>query len=117
MPEVTVSESAPSTFNTDVFSTRLRTLFAGHFGPGRVVETKPIMASEDFSQFWRADQTKQAVISWVGGTPKEKWDAAGGDESKLPSLHSPLWAPDADAVISTATEAMTVAALEVLKKG
>jgi metal-dependent amidase/aminoacylase/carboxypeptidase family protein len=117
MPEVSVSESAPSTFNTDEFSSRLRTVFTDHFGTARVVETKPIMASEDFSQYWREDESKQAVIFWVGGTPRAKWDAAGGDESKLPSLHSPFWAPDAEAVISTATEAMTVAALDVLKKG
>ena len=43
--------------------------------------------------------------------------AAGGDETRLPSLHSPFWAPEADTVISTATEAMTVAALDILKKG
>jgi hypothetical protein len=36
---------------------------------------------------------------------------------KLPSLHSPFWAPDADAVISTATEAMTVAALGRAEEG
>jgi hippurate hydrolase len=117
MPDVTISEAAPSTFNTDAFGAHLRTLFANQFGADRVVTTKPIMASEDFSQYWQADKTKQAVIFWVGGTPKAKWDAAGGDESKLPSLHSPFWAPDAEAVISTATEAMTTAALDVLKKG
>jgi hippurate hydrolase len=32
-----------------------------------------------------------------------------------PSLHSSLWAPDAEAVISTATEAMTVLALNILR--
>ena len=31
--------------------------------------------------------------------------------ASLPSLHSPFWAPDAEPVIATATEAMTVAAL------
>jgi amidohydrolase len=117
MPEVTISEAAPSTFNTAQFSTRLHSLFSNHFGASRVVETKPIMASEDFSQYWRADESKQAVIFWVGGTPKAKWDAAGGDETKLPSLHSPFWAPDAEAVISTATEALTLASLDILKKG
>jgi hippurate hydrolase len=116
MPEVTISETAPSTFNTDEFGSRLRALFSNHFGADRVIASKPIMASEDFSQFWQADKSKQAVIFWVGGTPKAKWDAAGGDESKLPSLHSPFWAPVAEAVISSATEALTVAALDVLKK-
>jgi hypothetical protein len=41
---------------------------------------------------------------------------AGGNAQKLPSLHSPFWAPDAEAVVATATEALTLAALDVLKK-
>jgi hippurate hydrolase len=117
MPEVTVPESAPSTFNTDELGQRMRGVFAQHFGADRVVESKPIMASEDFSRYWLADKSKQSLLFWVGGTPRAKWDAAGGDETRLPSLHSPFWAPDAEAVISTATEAMSVAALDILKKG
>jgi len=74
------------------------------------------MAAEDFGRYWLADKSSQSVIFWVGGVPKERWDAAGGDTLKLPALHSPLWAPDAEAVISTATEALTVASLDVLKK-
>lgn len=118
MPVVTVSGAmyTPSTFNTDALSTHLISLFRQHFGNDRVVETKPIMAGEDFGRYWLADKTKQSTIFWVGGVPKEKWDAAGGDVLKLPSLHSPFWAPDAEAVISTATEAMTIAALDVLRK-
>jgi amidohydrolase len=118
MPVVTVEQPyTPSTFNTEKLSGHLIELFGSHFGADRVVRTKPIMGGEDFSQFWLADKTKEATIFWVGGVPKAKWDAAGGDDTKLPSLHSPFWAPDADAVISTATEAMTVAALDVLRKG
>ena len=117
MPIIAVEPTyTPSTFNTEAYSTHLLQLFGSHFGQDRVKQTKPIMAGEDFSQFWLADKTKEAVIFWVGGVPKAKWDAAGGDETKLPSLHSPFWAPDAEAVISTATEALTVAALDVLKK-
>jgi hippurate hydrolase len=117
MPVVTVREPyTPSTYNTDKLSSRLIDLFGQHFGPERVRETKAVMGGEDFSQYWLADKTKEATIFWVGGVPKAKWDAAGGDESKLPSLHSPFWAPEADTVISTATEAMTLAALDILKK-
>jgi hippurate hydrolase len=118
MPVVTrINETGDATFNTEAFSTRLSKLFTSHFGADRFETTKPIMASEDFSQYWITDKSKQSVIFWVGGVPTAKWDAAGGDITKLPSLHSPLWAPDAQAVISTATEAMTLAALDVLKKG
>jgi amidohydrolase len=118
MPIVEIEQpSADATFNTPQLSERLLQVFGGHFGSSRVVETKPIMASEDFSRFWLADKSKQSVIFWVGGVPQAKWDAVKGDTLKLPALHSPLWAPDAEAVISTATEAMTVAALDILKKG
>ena len=117
MPVVEIEQpSADATFNTPEFSERLTKLFKGHFGDARVEQPKPVMAAEDFSRFWLADKTKQSVIFWVGGVPRDKWDAVKGDTLKLPALHSPFWAPDADAVISTAIEAMTVASLDVLKK-
>jgi len=116
MPEVAVEpEHTPATFNTDHLSSRVLDLFGRHFGKERAIPVKPIMAGEDFGQFWLADQSTESTIFWVGGVPNDQWDAAGGDDSKLPSLHSPFWAPDADAVISTATEALTVAALDILK--
>ena len=119
MPVVTVREEmyTPATFNTDKLSARALELFTGHFGAARVTKTPAVMGGEDFSRFWLADKSIESLIFWVGGTPKPAWDAAKGDQSKLPSLHSPYWAPDAEAVISTATEAMTVAALDVLRKG
>jgi hippurate hydrolase len=118
MPTVEIEQpSADATFNTSPFAEHLTQLFGTHFGADRVVQPKPVMAAEDFSRFWLADKTKQSVIFWVGGVPQAKWDAVKGDTLKLPALHSPLWAPDANAVISTATEAMTVAALDILKKG
>lgn len=118
LPTVEIEQpSADATFNTTELSDRLLKLFNAHFGQQRVTETKPIMGSEDFSRFWLADKSKQSVIFWVGGVPQAKWEAVKGDTLKLPALHSSLWAPDADAVISTATEAMTLAALDILKKG
>jgi amidohydrolase len=119
MPVVTVRDEmyTPSTFNTEKLSARALELFTANFGAQRVMKTPAVMGGEDFSRFWLADKTIESLIFWVGGTPKPAWDAAGGNEAKLPSLHSPFWAPDAEAVISTATEAMTIAALDVLKKG
>lgn len=117
MPVVTVKDNyTPSTFNTDQLTGTLWALFTERFGNERVVDEKPIMGAEDFSEFWRADKSIQSVYFVVGGVPKAKWDAAKGDPAKLPSLHSAFWAPDAEAVISTATEAMTAAALKVLNK-
>ncbi len=117
MPIVEIQEpSAPATFNTPKLSQHLLQLFGQHFGANRVEESKPVMGAEDFSRYWLADKTKESTIFWVGGVPQAKWDAVKGDTTKLPSLHSPFWAPEAGTVISTATEAMTLAALDILKK-
>ena len=119
MPVVTIREAeyTPATFNTQPLSERALALFAERFGAARAIKTPAVMGGEDFSRFWLADNKIQSLIFWVGGTPQDKWDAVGGDQTKLPSLHSPYWAPNADAVIATATEAMTLLAMDVLKKG
>lgn len=119
MPEVVVREEmyTPSTFNTQDLSNHALALFQQRFGESRAIKAPPVMGGEDFSRYWLADKSIQSLIFWVGGTPKAKWDAAGGDAGKLPSLHSPFWAPEADTVISTATEAMTALSLDYLKKG
>ena len=119
MPVVTIREAeyTPATFNTEALSNRALTLFTERFGKERVLKAPPVMGGEDFSRFYLADKSIESLIFWVGGTPMAKWQAAGGDASKLPSLHSPFWAPEADTVIATATEAMTALSLDILKKG
>jgi len=118
MPVVTVREAeyTPATFNTEAFSNRALQLFTQNFGQQRVLKTPAVMGGEDFSRFYLADNSIQSLIFWVGGTPMKDYQAAGGDAAKLPSLHSPFWAPEAETVIATATEALTLAALDVLKK-
>jgi hippurate hydrolase len=115
MPVITVRDNGtPATFNTEKLTTQTAALFTARFGKDRVVKTPPVMGGEDFSRYHLADKGIESLIFWVGGTPRANWEKAGGDASKLPSLHSPLWAPDAEAVISTATEAMVIAALGVI---
>lgn len=117
MPIVKISDAfTPATFNTEPLSGRIGTLFTTRFGKDRVTTPAASMAGEDFGRYYLADKSIQSSIFWVGGVPKAAWDKAEGDKAKLPSLHSPFWAPDAQAVISTATEAMTAAALDILKK-
>jgi amidohydrolase len=118
MPVVTIrdGEYTPATFNTDKLTASTAALFTERFGADRVVKTPAVMGGEDFSRYHIADKSIESLIFWVGGVPHDKWQAAGGDPAKLPSLHSPFWAPDAQAVVSTATEAMVAAALGVLGK-
>ncbi len=117
MPVFTVrNEFTPATLNTQPLTGRIIDVFTKRFGETRLKKTKPQMGGEDFSQFYLADKSIQSLIFWVGGVPKAKWDAAKGDMTKLASIHSPFWAPDAAVTITAATEAMTTAALTVLAK-
>ncbi|MFL9840830.1 amidohydrolase [Sphingomonas sp. ST-64] len=117
MPVVTVREPfTPPAVSTDAFAGRLKSLFTARFGEARVQDVAPVMAGEDFGRYHIADPKIQSVIYWVGGVPQDQWDAAQKrDGTGLPSLHSPKWAPDAEKVIGTAAEAMTAAALDLLK--
>jgi len=116
MPVVTVKdEYTPSTFNTEPQTGQLQALWTERFGKDRVVATPAVMGGEDFGRFHLADKSIQSTIFWVGGVPRAKWDEAQAGKASLPSLHSAHWAPDAEAVVGTATEAMTAAALYILK--
>lgn len=117
MPLIEVrSNFTPSTFNTDPLAGHMKALWTTRFGAERVLTSTPVMAGEDFGRYWLADKSIQSLIFWVGGVPRAKWDEAQANKTALPSLHSAYWAPDAEAVIATATEAMTAGALDILKK-
>jgi hippurate hydrolase len=115
MPVVTArNDHTPATLNTQPLTGQIMQAFAARFGPERVRTMKPQMGGEDFSRYRLVDPSIQSLLFWVGAVPQDKWDAAGGDLAKLPSIHSPFWAPDPAPTIAAATEAMVTAALTVL---
>lgn len=116
MPVVTMEKDyTPSTYNSPEFTEQVMAGFRQRFGDDRVMKVPAVMGGEDFSQFLRAspDDT-QSLIFWVGGVPQAEFERAQAGEIDLPSLHSPYWAPDADKVIATATEAMAAATLALM---
>ena len=117
LPTVTVQDPyTPSTYNHPEFTTEVMTGLESRF-EGRMMEVPSVMGGEDFGQFYRADPDNvQSLIFWVGGVPMADWEAAQAGEKQLPSLHSPFWAPDAEQVIATATEALTAATLNLMPR-
>ena len=117
LPSVTVKTPyTPATFNTAALTERVVSTLTPRF-QGRLMEVPAVMGGEDFSQYYRADRENvESLILWVGGVPADQWDKAQKGEVTLPSLHSPFWAPDAPVVIATATEALTAATLDLMKK-
>lgn len=117
MPVVTVKdEFTPATYNPPEFAQEMARLFTGHFGAQRVVQAPAVMGGEDFGRYYREDKSIKSFIFWVGGVPAPLMAKAAKGEASLPSLHSAFWAPDAEKVVTTASEALTVAALNILKK-
>jgi len=118
MPVITIQDQyTPATFNSEPLTSDIMATFRERFGAERVRAVSPSMAGEDFSQYRLADPDHvQSLLFWVGAIRQDQWDAAKGDTTKLPGLHSPFWAPDAEKTISTGIEAMTTAALHLLAK-
>jgi hippurate hydrolase len=118
MPVVSVNrdEFTPMTFNSPEFSREMGAFLSQKFGAARVTVVPPVMGGEDFGRFQRADPSIQSLLIWVGGVPQDKYDAAQKSGAPLPSLHSPYWAPDAEKVIATATEALSEMAMKILAR-
>ncbi|MCA0977808.1 amidohydrolase [Qipengyuania flava] len=115
-PVITVEDPyTPSTFNDPDFTERMAASFRERFGEEAVVPTPAVMGGEDFSQFRRAaPEDVKSMIFWISGTPAEMLTALKEDGQALPSLHSPFWAPDAEAVVRTGAEALASAALDLM---
>ncbi len=112
-PLVNIEEGYNATYNDPALARRLIATFTAAFGKDRVVEPRPIMGAEDFGDIGKAAGVP-SVIFWLGAVEQAKWDAAQGDVTKLPSLHSSLWAPDKEPTLKTGAAALTVATLDLL---
>jgi hippurate hydrolase len=115
-PTVKVSEGGyKAMYNDPDVTKRLTAAFRIAFGAVRVIESPPVMGAEDFGDFGR-EASCPSVMFFVGGVEQSKFAAAAGDMTRLPSLHSSLWAPDREPTLKAGTAGLTVAALELLGK-
>ncbi len=114
LPEVTLEpDFTPATYNDPALTARLVSVFKGWFGPENVLERKPTMGGEDFSEYGRVEPKIPICMFGIGGVDPEKFKDSQRTGKALPSLHSPLWAPAPEPTIKTGIMAMTAAVLEV----
>ncbi len=115
-PEITVeSDFTPATYNDPELTTRAMAAISAELGAGNVRAVPPVMGGEDFGQFARTDEKIPGVIFWLGAVEPDKYAASQTDGMPLPSLHSPLFAPDFDPAIATGVDAMTSAVIDLFK--
>ncbi|MCJ9427460.1 amidohydrolase [Kordiimonas marina] len=116
MPEVTFSEPTPSTYNDPALTEKIFGALSAKMGKDHVHKIDPVMGAEDFALYGRTDPKIPSLIFWLGALKPADVDAAKAGKLKLPSLHSPFFAPEPDKTIRGGVEAMTTAALTLLAK-
>ena len=109
-PEFTSLSAYPLTSNDAAATGRVAAAFKAQFGD-KVHEAKPAAASEDFSVFGRAWSVPY-VFWFVGGTDGAAYDEAvrKGEVNKIPSNHSPMFAPVIHPTLETGLLSMLTAA-------
>ncbi len=116
-PEITVLDRYPLVANDAGASQRLVDAFRDYFPEGRVLQTAPTSASEDFGTFgveWHVP----SVFWFVGGTDPDTYAKAkaAGEVNKIPSNHSPYFAPVIHPTLETGVQTLVVGALAWLAK-
>jgi amidohydrolase len=112
-PKVRFGEGTPSTYNDPVLAKRVERALVEAIGASNVIPGEPVMGGEDFSEYGRAGVP--AVIYWLGATEPKKLEQAKAQGTALPSLHSPLFAPERAPAIKTGVTTLVAAALDLLK--
>ncbi len=112
-PLVTVSEGTPAMFNDEKLAARMSEVFKTEFGKEKVIPGEPSMGGEDFSQYGRAGVP--ILMFRIGTVEPARLERLKKLEA-VPSLHSPLFYPDAEPTLITAAHSMIAATLELMKK-
>jgi hippurate hydrolase len=113
-PSIDHYEGTNAVYNDPAVAERLRVPLESALGKKNVVIEGPIAPSEDFSYF--VEQGVPGFYFSLGGADPEKFAQAKASGERLPSNHSPFFAPDVDPALRAGIEA-EVAVLRNLLQG
>lgn len=113
-PIIAYSDGTPATFNDEKLAVSLNKTFRELLGDDNVEPGEPSMGGEDFSEYGRAGvPILMYRLGAVNGKRLARFKELGQEP---PSLHSPLFYPDADEALVTAVSTMTAAVQELFDK-
>ena len=110
LPEVVRSptQTTPPTVNDSDLADRVAQVFSDQLGPDVVIDQpRTGMGAEDFAYFVEPRHGVRGTYFAVGGTPAD-------EVADAPSHHSPFFKVEPEASVILGTEAMVVAALDLL---
>lgn len=114
-PTVEVSEGTPAMYNDDKLVERVVPVLRKTLGDAKVVASEASMGGEDFSRYGLAGVP--IFMFRLGAVDQARLDRYRQLKQLPPSLHSPLFYPDAEPAIATGITAMSSAALDLLSLG
>jgi len=111
-PEITPLEHYPLGVNDADASARVAAAFRQHFSADRVRQVEAASASEDFGLFG-TEWGVPSMFWFVGGTDPDLYAKAkaAGEINKIPTNHSPHFAPVVHPTLETGVETMVVGSL------
>jgi hippurate hydrolase len=112
-PEIKMSEGTPSLYNDPELTARVVESLKRTLGEGNVVRGEPTMGGEDFSRYGLAGVP--ICMFRLGSVNKARLDDFAAKNESPPSLHSPVYYPDAKETLTTGLPAMASVVLDVLK--
>lgn len=105
-------EGTPALFNDEKLTARLLPVFQRTLGQENVVPSEPSMGGEDFSRY--AEPGVPVLMFRLGSVEAKRLAGLRRGGQSPPSLHSPLYFPDAEETLSTGVTAMSAAVLDLL---
>ena len=109
-------EYTPAVYNSPELASRLRAVFENRIGEENVSIGQPQMGGEDFSRYGRTGHRVPGLLFWLGSVEPGRFKKAQEYDEPLPSLHSPVFAPDAEQTIKTGVNLMSHAAIELFRQ-
>jgi hippurate hydrolase len=110
------TEVTPAMYNDPPLTEREVSALKRGLGADNVLEKPAVMGSEDFGQFGLEGHKIPTFMVMVGAIDPDRIANSQKTGVPLPSLHSSLFWPVPEPTIRTGVKAMTVAALELMKK-
>jgi amidohydrolase len=112
-PKIEISEGTPSLENSGDLVAALDPIFKSVLGEEHVHEAEQVMGGEDFSRYGRAGVP--ILMYRLGAVESRRLDRFSELGQQPPSLHSPLFYPDAEPALKTGVITMVHAAMHLLE--
>jgi len=113
-PTIEVSEGTPALTNDPELTARVAGVLKRVFGDEHVVEGEPVMGGEDFGRYGLAGVP--ICMFRLGSVSQQRLDEFADRNEPPPSLHSPLYYPDAAETLTVGVPAIASVAIDLLPR-